>query len=45
MVDSKNFSIQLNLVMNELTVCFGLSLSQRKQLEPELETTIKKEWA
>ena len=45
MVDSKNFSKQLNLVMNELTDCFGLSLSQRKQLETELETTIKKEWA
>ena len=44
MVDSQNLSKQLNLVMNELTDCFGLSLSQRKQLETELEITIKKEW-
>ena len=45
MIESQNFDKQYNVIMNELTDCFGLSLEQRKQLETELETTIKKEWA
>ena len=44
MIESQNFDKQLILIMNDLTDCFGLSLSQRKDIEDKLETIIKKEW-